>query len=104
MKLIALGQDKTGASVLIALAAVTFIIPFCNLVFPADSPLHFSAYTVSVLGKYLTFALLGLSLDLVWGYCGILALGHGAFFALGGYAMGMYLMHQIGTRGVYGDP
>jgi urea transport system permease protein len=65
--------------------------------------LHFSAYTVSVLGKYLTFALLGLSLDLVWGYCGILALGHGAFFALGGYAMGMYLMRQIGTRGVYGN-
>jgi urea transport system permease protein len=56
-----------------------------------------------VLGKYLTFALLGLSLDLVWGYCGILALGHGAFFALGGYAMGMYLMRQIGTRGVYGN-
>jgi ABC-type branched-subunit amino acid transport system permease subunit len=55
---------------LIALAAVTFIIPFCNLAFPADSPLHFSAYTVSVPGKYLTFALLGLSLDLVWGYCG----------------------------------
>ena len=104
MKFIALGQDKTCTTVLIVLAAVTFIIPFCNLVFPADSPLHFSAYTVSVLGKYLTFALLGLSLDLVWGYCGILALGHGAFFALGGYAMGMYLMRQIGTRGVYGDP
>ena len=104
MKLIALGQDKTCTTVLIVLAAVTFIIPFCNLVFPIDSPLHFSAYTVSVLGKYLTFALLGLSLDLVWGYCGILALGHGAFFALGGYAMGMYLMRQIGTRGVYGDP
>jgi urea transport system permease protein len=104
MKLITLGQDKTCTTVLIVLAAVTFIIPFCNLVFPADSPLHFSAYTVSVLGKYLTFALLGLSLDLVWGYCGILALGHGAFFALGGYAMGMYLMRQIGTRGVYGDP
>jgi urea transport system permease protein len=104
MKLIAFGQDKTCVTVLIVLAAVTFIIPFCNLVFPADSPMHFSAYTVSVLGKYLTFALLGLSLDLVWGYCGILALGHGAFFALGGYAMGMYLMRQIGTRGVYGDP
>ncbi|MDD5267853.1 MAG: urea ABC transporter permease subunit UrtC [Methylococcales bacterium] len=104
MNLKALGQDKTCTTVLIVLAAVTFVIPFCNLVYPADSPLHFSAYTVSVLGKYLTFALLGLSLDLVWGYCGILALGHGAFFALGGYAMGMYLMRQIGTRGVYGDP
>jgi len=104
MKLIGLGADKIGTTVLIILAAVSFIIPICNLVSPADSPLHFSAYTVSVLGKYLTFALLGLSLDLVWGYCGILALGQGAFFALGGYAMGMYLMRQIGTRGVYGDP
>ena len=104
MKLIGLGTDKIGTTVLILLASVSFIIPLCNLVSPADSPLHFSAYTVSVLGKYLTFAILGLSLDLVWGYCGILALGKGAFFALGGYAMGMYLMRQIGTRGVYGDP
>jgi len=104
MKLIGLGDDKLAMTVLSVLAAVTFIIPICNLLLPADSALHFSAYTVSLLGKYLTFALLGLSLDLVWGYCGILALGHGAFFALGGYAMGMYLMRQIGTRGVYGDP
>ncbi len=104
MKLIGLGDDKLAMTVLAVLAAVTFIIPICNLLLPADSALHFSAYTVSLLGKYLTFALLGLSLDLVWGYCGILALGHGAFFALGGYAMGMYLMRQIGTRGVYGDP
>jgi urea transport system permease protein len=59
---------------------------------------------VSLLGKYLCFALLALALDLVWGYCGILCLGHGAFFALGGYAMGMYLMRQIGDRGVYGHP
>jgi urea transport system permease protein len=103
MELMKLGQDKTCITVLGILAAVTFVIPLCNWVFPADSVLHFSAYTVSVLGKYLTFALLGLSLDLVWGYCGILALGHGAFFALGGYAMGMYLMRQIGTRGVYGN-
>ena len=61
-------------------------------------------YIVSLFGKYLTYALLALALDLVWGYCGILSLGHGAFFALGGYAMGMYLMRQIGPRGVYGDP
>ena len=104
MKLIGLGHDKISTLVLILLAAVTFIIPFCNLVLPVDSPLHFSAYTISLLGKYLTIALLSLSLDLVWGYCGILALGHGAFFALGGYAIGMYLMRQIGTRGVYADP
>lgn len=104
MKLLALGSDKTCSVVLVLLAAVTLIVPLCNLIFSEGSPLYFSAYTVSLLGKYLTFALLGLSLDLVWGYCGILALGHGAFFAIGGYAMGMYLMRQIGSRGVYGNP
>ena len=62
------------------------------------------AYIVALFGKYLCYALLALALDLVWGYCGILSLGHGAFFALGGYAMGMYLMRQIGARGVYGNP
>ncbi|MGR9015153.1 MAG: urea ABC transporter permease subunit UrtC [Gammaproteobacteria bacterium] len=97
-------DDKALAWVLTVLAAVSLIVPLCNLLFAPGSALYFSAYTVSLLGKYLTFALLGMSLDLVWGYCGILALGHGAFFALGGYAMGMYLMRQIGTRGVYGDP
>jgi len=97
-------NDRTGNLVLASLVALTVLVPLCNAIFPAGSVLHFSAYTISLLGKYLTFALLGLSLDLVWGYCGILALGHGAFFALGGYAMGMYLMRQIGTRGVYGDP
>lgn len=104
MKLITFGSDKIASSVLLVLGLVSFVIPLCNLALPVDSALHFSAYTVSLIGKYLTFALLGLSLDLVWGYCGILALGQGAFFALGGYAMGMYLMRQIGTRGVYGDP
>jgi len=96
-------KDKAVASVLVVTALITLIVPLCNLIFPVGSPLYFSAYTVSILGKYLTFALLGLSLDLVWGYCGILVLGQGAFFALGGYAMGMYLMRQIGNRGVYGD-
>ena len=75
---------------------------------PADgrpsNPLHIPTYVMSLFGKYLTYALLALALDLVWGFCGILSLGHGAFFALGGYAMGMYLMRQIGTRGVYGNP
>ena len=61
-------------------------------------------YLVQLLGKYLCYAILAVALDLVWGYCGILSLGHGAFFALGGYAMGMYLMRQIGTRGVYANP
>ena len=97
-------KDKESSLVLAVLAAVSLIIPLCNLIFPVDSAMYFSAYTVSLIGKYLTFALLALSLDLVWGYCGILVLGQGAFFALGGYAMGMYLMRQIGSRGVYGDP
>ena len=66
--------------------------------------MHIPPYVVALFGKYLCYALLALALDLVWGYCGILSLGHGAFFALGGYAMGMYLMRQIGTRGVYANP
>jgi len=66
--------------------------------------MHISIYTVTLLGKYLTYALLAVAVDLVWGYLGILSLGHAAFFALGGYAMGMYLMRQIGERGVYGHP
>ena len=82
----------------------TVYVTFCNLVFAPESFLHVSDYTVSLFGKYLCYALLALAVDLVWGYCGILSLGHGAFFALGGYAMGMYLMRQIGDRGVYGNP
>jgi len=75
-----------------------------NLLIPESSALHVSTHTVTLLGKYLCYALLALSVDVIWGYCGILSLGHGAFFALGGYSMGMYLMRQIGSRGVYGDP
>jgi urea transport system permease protein len=75
-----------------------------SLVVPESSALHVTTYTVALLGKYMTYALLALAVDLVWGYCGILSLGHSAFFALGGYAMGMYLMRQIGARGVYGNP
>ena len=73
-------------------------------VLPADHPAHLGSFTVALLGKYLAYATLALSIDLVWGYLGILSLGHAAFFALGGYAMGMYLMRQIGERGVYGHP
>ena len=74
-----------------------------NLAVPEGAPLHASAYLISLAGKYLCYAILALSLDLVWGYAGILSLGHGAFFALGGYAMGMHLMREIGARGVYGN-
>jgi urea transport system permease protein len=87
-----------------AAAAVLVLIPFLNLMVPTESPFHLPDYLVPLLGKYLCYALLALSLDLVWGMAGILSLGHGAFFALGGYAMGMYLMRQIGTRGVYANP
>ena len=86
------------------LLGVALLVPALNLLTPPDSVFHIPTYAVSLMGKYLCYALLALALDLVWGYCGILSLGHGAFFALGGYAMGMYLMRQIGSRGVYGNP
>jgi len=85
------------------LLSLTVLAALGNLLIPAESALHVSTYTITLLGKYLCYALLALSVDVIWGYCGILSLGHGAFFALGGYAMGMYLMRQIGTRGVYGN-
>ncbi|MDA0789903.1 MAG: urea ABC transporter permease subunit UrtC [Proteobacteria bacterium] len=96
--------DRGGKVLLLVLLVMLITVPAANLLIPADSFFHVSTYTVTLLGKYLCYALLAISLDLVWGYCGILSLGHGAFFALGGYAMGMYLMRQIGTRGVYGHP
>ena len=96
--------DRNATIFLAVLAAATVLIPLCNLLFPPESAFHIPTYLVSLFGKYVCYALLALSIDLVWGYCGILSLGHGAFFALGGYAMGMYLMRQIGTRGVYADP
>ena len=96
--------DKGSQRFLLVLIAVGVLVPVLNLLVPESSGLHLSTYTVTLLGKYLAYALLALAVDLVWGYLGILSLGHGAFFALGGYAMGMYLMRQIGDRGVYGNP
>ena len=96
--------DKPGMVMLGLLAVAAFVVPFCNQFFPESHNLYISTYTMTLLGKYLCYALLAISADLVWGYLGILSLGHGAFFALGGYAMGMYLMRQIGDRGVYGNP
>jgi urea transport system permease protein len=94
---------RIGAAVFILLA-LALLVPALNLMTRPDNPLHVPTYIMSLFGKYLTYAMLALALDLVWGFCGILSLGHGAFFALGGYAMGMYLMRQIGPRGVYGNP
>ena len=97
-------SDKGSKVFLSLLTLISLIVVFGNLIIPEGSALHVSTYTVTLLGKYLCFALLAMSVDVIWGYCGILSLGHGAFFALGGYGMGMYLMRQIGDRGVYGDP
>ena len=96
--------DRGAAIFLVVVGAIAILVPLLNLAVPASSALHLPIYLVALFGKYVCYALLALSIDLVWGYCGILSLGHGAFFALGGYAMGMYLMRQIGTRGVYADP
>jgi urea transport system permease protein len=79
-------------------------VPLLNALPGAGSAVLLPDYVIPLLGKYGCYALLALALDLIWGYAGILSLGHGAFFALGGYTMGMYLMRQIGTRGVYRDP
>ncbi len=96
--------NKSGTVFLLIVAAVGILVPLSNLLLPASSPLQVPTYLMALFGKYLCYAILALSIDLIWGYCGILSLGHGAFFALGGYAMGMYLMRQIGSRGVYGNP
>ena len=97
------GSGAAAVTIGLLLAAAV-VVPVLNLMVPADSPLHVPTWVLSLVGKYLTFALLALSVDLIWGFCGILSLGHGAFFALGGYAIGMHLMREIGSRGVYGNP
>jgi len=96
--------SRTTVVLLSLLLTAAVVVPVCNLVVPDSSLFHVSTFTMALWGKYLCYALLAVSVDLVWGYLGILSLGHGAFFALGGYAMGMYLMRQIGDRGVYGNP
>ncbi|MBI5550005.1 MAG: urea ABC transporter permease subunit UrtC [Desulfobacterales bacterium] len=97
-------EDRAGGVLLGLLLAAGLLVPVLNLGLGEAHPLHLSTYTVTLLGKYLCYALLAMAVDMAWGYLGILTLGHGAFFALGGYAMGMYLMRQIGSRGVYGHP
>ena len=86
--------------VLAALLLALVVVPVLNLL-PAESALHLPDYLIPLLGKFMCYALVALAVDLIWGYAGILSLGHGVFFALGGYAMGMYLMRAIGTEGVY---
>jgi urea transport system permease protein len=96
--------DRGAVAFVAVIVALAVLVPVLNLAMPPTSALHLPTYLVALFGKYACYALLALSIDLIWGYCGILSLGHGAFFALGGYAMGMYLMRQIGTRGVYANP
>ncbi|MGH6664843.1 MAG: urea ABC transporter permease subunit UrtC [Pseudolabrys sp.] len=96
--------DRAAVLFLVLLGAFAIAVPVLNLAVPAGTTLHVSTYFVALFGKYICYGILALSIDLIWGYAGILSLGHGAFFALGGYAMGMYLMRQIGTRGVYANP
>jgi urea transport system permease protein len=92
---------KGWTALLAATVTIVVLIPLLNLVAPPGSPFHFSDYYVSLTGKIFCYAICALAMDLIWGYTGILSLGHGLFFALGGYAMGMYLMRQIGRDGQY---
>jgi len=89
--------------VLVGALLLLALLPVLNRL-PTDSALHVSDFIVSISGKWICYAILALAIDLAWGYAGILSLGHGAFFTLGGYAIGMHLMRLIGTRGVYGHP
>jgi urea transport system permease protein len=94
----------SGYVAILLILGGTILLALLNQMTPASSAVHVPTYVMALVGKYLCFAMLALAVDLVWGFAGILSLGHAAFFALGGYAMGMYLMRQIGTRGVYGNP
>lgn len=96
--------DRKAIWLVAIFVAIAILVPAANLLIPPGQFGHVPTYLVTLFGKYLCYAILALALDLVWGYVGILSLGHGAFFALGGYAMGMYLMRQIGSRGVYANP
>jgi len=95
---------RGGWAGLTLVAGVMFVlVPALNMWLPANHPLHLSDYYVTLAGKIMCYAIVALAMDLIWGYTGILSLGHGLFFALGGYMMGMYLMRSIGTEGVYGS-
>jgi urea transport system permease protein len=98
------GMSRNVRLFVLLVLAIGIVLPLLNLLMPKTSAFYVPAYVMQLVGKYLCYASLALAVDLVWGFCGILSLGHAAFFALGGYCMGMYLMRQIGTRGVYGNP
>ncbi len=98
------GMGRNLRLFVLLVLAIGIVLPLLNLLMSPTSAFYVPAWALQLVGKYLCFASLALAVDLVWGYCGILTLGHAAFFALGGYCMGMYLMRQIGSRGVYGNP
>src|SRR5438046_2493200 len=91
---------REAAALGIAAIVLVVVLPVCNML-PAGSPLAVSNFTLNLFGKFLTYAILALGLDLLWGYAGVLSLGHGVFFGLGAYAMGMHLMLEIGSKSVY---
>ncbi len=97
----ALLSRKAWSAFVLCLLAVGALAPVLNLLVPAGSAFHLSDYAVGLIGKIMCYAICALAMDLIWGYTGILSLGHGLFFALGGYVMGMYLMRQIGRDGQY---
>ena len=100
----ALFGARGWGGVIAALVLVCAVAPMLNLVVPKESIFHMSDFSVSLIGKIMCYAIVALAMDLIWGYTGILSLGHGLFFALGGYAFGMYLMRSIGLDGVYKSP
>ena len=95
-------HDKRGwIAVGVVALLLCVLVPILSLGVPESSPLHLPDYLIALLGKFLCYGIVALAIDLIWGFTGILSLGHGVFFALGGYAMGMYLMLSIGAQGVY---
>ncbi len=102
LRLVSLYGPRAWTAIAAIAGVALIVVPLLNLAVPVDHPLHLSDYVVGLAGKIMCYAIVALALDLVWGYTGVLSLGHGLFFALGGYGMGMYLMRSIGTDGVYG--
>ena len=96
-------DKKSWLALGIFLALALVVVPVLHLNFPESSALHVSTYAITLIGKIMCYALVAVAMDLIWGYGGILSLGHGLFFALGGYAFGMYLMREIGRDGSYGS-
>jgi urea transport system permease protein len=92
---------KSWLAIAVAMLVIVVLVPLLNLVVPAGNLFHLSDFSVQLIAKIMCYAICALAMDLIWGYTGILSLGHGVFFALGGYAMGMYLMRQIGRDGNY---